>query len=85
MFSAFGYGAVRDCGGQNRTLSPSVRLTRTAAKYRGYTRRQPTSRGSKPAEVKSGRVKGELKIEKRKKIKGERQDPGGEISKSNLV
>ena len=32
VFSAFGYGAVRDCGGQNRTLSPSVRLTRTAAK-----------------------------------------------------
>ena len=32
LFSAFGYGAVKESGGQNRTLSSSVRLTRTAAK-----------------------------------------------------
>ena len=32
VFSAFGYGAVKESGGQNRTLSLSVRLTRTAAK-----------------------------------------------------
>ena len=31
---------LRESGGQNRTLSPSVRLTRTAAKNRGHTRRQ---------------------------------------------
>ncbi len=40
VFSAFGYGAVKESGGQNRTLSPSVPLTRTAAKNRGHTRRQ---------------------------------------------
>ena len=32
VFSAFGYGAVEESGGRNRTLSCSVRLTRTAAK-----------------------------------------------------
>ena len=32
LLSAFGYGAVKESGGQNRTLSSSVRLTRTAAK-----------------------------------------------------
>ena len=32
LFSAFGYGAVEESGGRNRTLSSSVRLTRTAAK-----------------------------------------------------
>ena len=32
VFSAFGYGAVKESGGQKRTLSLSVRLTRTAAK-----------------------------------------------------
>ncbi len=31
---------LRESGGQNRTLSPSVRLTRTAAKNRGYPRGQ---------------------------------------------
>ena len=31
VFSAFGYGAVKESGGQNRTLSPSVRLTLTTA------------------------------------------------------
>ena len=29
---AFGYGAAEESGGRNRTLSSSVRLTRTAAK-----------------------------------------------------
>ena len=32
LFSAFGYGAVEESGGRNRTLSSSVRLTRAAAK-----------------------------------------------------
>ena len=32
VFSASGYGAVEESGGRNRTLSSSVRLTRTAAK-----------------------------------------------------
>ena len=32
LLSAFGYGAVEESGGRNRTLSSSVRLTRTAAK-----------------------------------------------------
>ena len=32
LFSAFGYGAVEESGGRNRTLSRSVRLTRTTAK-----------------------------------------------------
>jgi hypothetical protein len=35
---------LRESGGQTRTLSPSVRLTRTAAKNRGHTRRQETGR-----------------------------------------
>ena len=34
LLSAFGYGAVEESGGRNRTLSSSVRLTRTAAKRR---------------------------------------------------
>ncbi len=63
------------------SLSPSVRLTRTA-----YSRRETeaTQRNkhagevrSKLAEVKAGRVTGELKIEKLKKLKSERQNPGG--------
>ena len=32
MLSASGYGAVEESGGRNRTLSSSVRLTRTTAK-----------------------------------------------------
>ena len=43
LLSAFGYGAVEESGGRNRTLSSSVRITRTAAKKtedRGYTKRQ---------------------------------------------
>ena len=46
LFSAFGYGAVKESGGQNRTLSPSVRLTRTAAETRGHTRRQKQAGGA---------------------------------------
>ena len=40
---AFGYGAVEESGGRNRTLSCSVRLTLTAAK------RQATERDKKQA------------------------------------
>jgi len=32
VLSASGYGAVEESGGRNRTLSSSVRLTRTTAK-----------------------------------------------------
>ena len=40
VFSAFGYGAVEESGGRNRTLSCSVRLTLTAAKNQRLTQRQ---------------------------------------------
>ena len=44
VFSAFGYGAVKESGGQNRTLSLSVRLTRTAAKRRKPHKETKTGR-----------------------------------------
>ncbi len=63
MLPAFGYGAVKESGGQNRTLSSSVRLTRTVAKKQ-RPHKETKNRQVKLAEVKSGRVKGELKIGK---------------------
>ena len=45
VFSAFGYGAVEESGGRNRTLSCSVRLTRTAAKKQRLTQRQQKQAG----------------------------------------
>ena len=45
LFSAFGYGAVKESGGQNRTLSLSVRLTRTAAKNQRLRHRQQKQGG----------------------------------------
>ena len=44
LVSAFGYGAVEESGGRNRTLSSSVRLTRTAAKKTEASQRDKTGR-----------------------------------------
>ena len=41
---AFGYGAVEESGGRNRTLSCSVRLTLTAAKRQRLQRETKTGR-----------------------------------------
>ena len=45
VLSAFGYGAVEESGGRNRTLSSSVRLTRTAAKKTEATQRDKKQAG----------------------------------------
>ena len=42
---AFGYGAVEESGGRNRTLSCSVRLTLTAAKKTEATQRDKKQAG----------------------------------------
>ena len=44
LLSAFGYGAVEESGGRNRTLSSSVRLTRTAAKKQRLRKETTTGR-----------------------------------------
>ena len=44
LLSAFGYGAVEESGGRNRTLSSSVRLTRTAAKRQRQHKETKTGR-----------------------------------------
>ena len=41
---AFGYGAVEESGGRNRTLSSSVRLTRPAAKKQRLHKETKTGR-----------------------------------------
>ena len=45
LLSAFGYGAVEESGGRNRTLSCSVRLTLTAAKKTEATQRDKKQAG----------------------------------------
>ena len=45
VFSTFGYGAVEESGGRNRTLSCSVRLTLTAAKKTEATQRDKKQAG----------------------------------------
>ena len=49
LLSAFGYGAVEESGGRNRTLSCSVRLTLTAAKKTEATQRDKKNRQVKKA------------------------------------
>ncbi len=61
---AFGYGAVAESGGRNRTLSCSVRLTLTAAKKQRLHNETKNRQVKKAGGSKSGRGKGELKIEK---------------------
>ena len=77
LLSAFGYGAVKESGGQNRTLSSSVRLTRTAAKKQRPHKETKTGRWSKLAEVKSGRVKRGAEDRKVKKDKKWETRPRG--------
>ena len=77
LLSAFGYGAVKESGGQNRTLSSSVRLTRTAAKKQRPHKETKTGRWSKLAEVKSGRVQRGAEDRKVKKDKKWETRPRG--------